>query len=45
MNYLIAFAVCLFFTVLEFNDRDAEVLLISDLNVALFLALAWALDR
>lgn len=45
MNYLIAFAVCMLFTILEANDDNYRRLLFSDGNVAFFLALAWVLDR
>lgn len=45
MNYLIAFAVCMALTIIEANDENYRKLLFSDANVAVFLALAWTLER
>lgn len=44
MNYLFAFAACMALTVLTATDQNYRQLLISDINVALFLALAWLLE-
>lgn len=43
MNYFFALMICFAMTGLSANDENARWLLICDLNVALYLALAWFL--
>lgn len=45
MNYLLSFAVCAGMTALGATESNANQLLSTDINVALFLALAWYLGR
>jgi len=45
MNYLISFALCAGMTALGANETNATQLLSCDVNVALFLAIAWWLGR
>jgi len=45
MNYLLSFAVCAGLTALGANESNANQLLSLDLNVAIFLAMAWYLGR
>ena len=47
MNYLLSFAICLALTVMAALGDKGNVrwLLISDVNVALFLFMAWIFDR
>jgi hypothetical protein len=47
MNYFAAFLLCLSFTVLNALGGDSHIrwLLISDVNVAIWLWVAWAINR
>ncbi|WP_439861615.1 hypothetical protein [Pseudomonas sp. MBLB4136] len=40
-----AFMICIALTSLSANEENLRLLLISDFNVAIFLALAWFLER
>ena len=46
MNYFTSYCICLALTVyyLLVNDPDVRWLAISDLNVGIFLCLAWVLE-
>lgn len=47
MNYLLAFLLCVAFTVMAAlgNNPSVKWLLISDVNVAIWLFVAWLLDK
>jgi len=47
MNYLISFAICVSATVFSALGASQEVkyLIMSDMNVAVFLLIAWGLDK
>lgn len=45
MNYFFALMICFAMTGLSANEENARWLLICDINVALYLALAWFLDH
>lgn len=45
MNYVYSLSACFSLTGFLATEENARMLLTCDMNVALFLALAWALDR
>jgi hypothetical protein len=45
MNYFMSFAMCAGLTALGANESNAAQLLSCDINVAIFLTLAWYLGR
>ncbi len=45
MNYFMSFAMCAGLTALGANESNAAQLLSCDMNVAIFLTLAWYLGR
>lgn len=45
MNYFMSFAICAGLTALAGNESNAGQLLSCDINVAIFLTLAWYLGR
>lgn len=47
MNYLLSFAICVSLTVLSAlgDSLNTRYLVMSDINVAIFLLVAWGLDK